>query len=118
MFRPLPSRLQQAVWQYRNRVSERERNIRAQILDVAKQLIAGQVGVIAASRQLSHLRHEVEPRVVLLTFTGIDSETDALPIGSVRKEWDQGALKLKDREIEDAERFYRDSSMSAAAELN
>ena len=34
------------------------------------------------------------------------------------KEWDQGALKLKDREIEDAERFYRDSSMSAAAELN
>lgn len=73
-------------------MSERERNIRAQILDVAKQLIAGQVGVIAASRQLSHLRHEVEPRVVLLTFTGIDSETDALPIGSVRKEWDQGAL--------------------------
>ena len=57
-------------------------------------------------------------RVVLLTFTGIDSETDALPIGSVRKECDQGALKLKDREIEDAERFYRDSSMSAAAELN
>jgi hypothetical protein len=111
MFRPLPSRLRQAVWQYRNRVSERD-------LDVAKQLIAGQVGVIAASRQLSHLRHEVEPRVVLLTFTGIDSETDALPIGSVRKEWDQGALKLKDREIEDAERFYRDSSMSAAAELN
>ena len=39
MFRPLPSRLQQAVWQYRNRVSERERNIRGQILDVAKQLI-------------------------------------------------------------------------------
>ena len=27
-----------------------------------------------------------------------------------RKEWDQGALKLKDREIEDAERFYRDSA--------
>ena len=62
------------------------------------------------------MSHELEPRVVLLTFTGIDSETDALPIGSVRKEWDQGALKLKDREIEDAERFYRDSSISAAAE--
>ena len=58
MFRPLPSGLQQAVWQYRNRVSETRKNIRAQILDVAKQLIAGQVGVIAAWRQLSHLRHE------------------------------------------------------------
>jgi hypothetical protein len=102
-----------------SQLSERERNIRVQILEVAKQLIAGQVGVIAASRQLSHLRHEVEPRVaeVLLTFTGIDSETDALPIGRVRKEWNQDALKVKDREIEDAERFYRDSAMSAAAEL-
>jgi hypothetical protein len=54
---------------------------------------------------------------VLLTFTGINSETDALPIGRVRKEWDRDALKLKDREIEDAEWFYRDSAMRAAAEL-
>jgi len=46
-----------------------------------------------------------------------DSETDAHPIGRVRKEWNRGALEEKDREIAEAERFYRDSAMSAAAEL-
>jgi hypothetical protein len=54
-----------------------ERNIRFQILRVAKQLITGQLGVIAASRQLSPLRHSVEPQVakVLLTFAGIEFQS-------------------------------------------
>ena len=68
---------------------------------------------------MSRLRHDAEPQLVevILTFTGIDSETDALPIGRVRKEWNRDALDGKDREIADAERFYRDSAMTAAAEL-
>ena len=63
--------------------------VRFQILHAARQLIAGQLGVIAASRLLSHFRHEAEPEVaeVLLTFVGIDSETDALPIGAIRCNW-------------------------------
>ena len=102
-----------------NRVSEHQKQIRVQILDVAKELIGGRLGVIAASRELSRLRHDVEPQLdeILLTFAGIDSETDALPIGRVRKEWNRDALDRKDREIAEAERFYRDSAMTAAAEL-
>lgn len=75
--------------------------------------------MIAASRELGYLRHEVEPRVakVLLTFTGIDSETDALPVGDVRKEWSPDALKRKDREITEAEDLYRNSAINAASEL-
>ena len=75
--------------------------------------------MIAASRELGYLRHEVEPHVanVLLTFAGIDSETDDLPIGGVRKEWSQEALQRKDQEIAAAERFYRDSAIDAATEL-
>jgi hypothetical protein len=78
-------------------VSERDDNLQSglegtasfQILHAAKQLIAGQLGVIAASRLLSHFCHEAEPKVaeVLLTFVGIDSETDALPIGAIRCNW-------------------------------
>src|SRR5205807_8923091 len=69
---------------------------KCQILDAAKQLAAGQLGVIAAARQLSPLRHEAEPQVaeVLLTFAGIDSETDALPIGTARQAWNPDAANV------------------------
>ena len=99
--------------------AERETKIKVHILRVAKQLIAGQIGVIAASRELGYLRHEVEPQLanVLLTFTAIDSETDALPVGEVRKEWSPHALLHKDKEIAEAEDFYRDSAINAATEL-
>lgn len=82
-------------------------------------LVAGEIGVIAAARELGYLRHEVEPQVakVLLTFTGIDSETDALPVGDVRKEWSPDALKRKDRELANAEDFYRNIAINAASEL-
>ena len=75
--------------------------------------------MIAASRLLSHFRQEAEPEVaeVLLTFVGIDSETDALPIGAVRDNWGPEALKRKDREIAEAEQFYRETALNAAAEL-
>lgn len=67
---------------------ERQEQIRLRILRIARQLVAGEIGEIAAARELGYLRYEVEPQVakVLLTFTGIDSETDALPVGGVRKE--------------------------------
>lgn len=99
--------------------AERQEQIRVRILLVAKQLVAGEIGVIAASRELGHFHHEVEPQVakVLLTFTGIDSETDALPVGSVRKEWNPAALERKDKEIAEAEDFYRGSAINAATEL-
>jgi len=93
--------------------------IRVRILEVAKELIGGRLSVIEASRELSPFRHDVEPQLaeILLTFTAIDSETDTLPIGAVRKEWNRESLERMDREIVEAERLYRDSAMSAAAEL-
>src|SRR5277367_1742041 len=93
--------------------------IRVQILEIAKELIGGRVDVIAASRELSRFRHDVEPQLaeILLTSTGIDSDTGTLPIGTVRKEWNRDALERMDREIAEVERLYRDSAMSAAAEL-
>lgn len=99
--------------------ADREEQIRVRILCVAKQLLIGEIGVIAASRELGRFRHEVEPPLanVLVTFTAIDSETDALPVGDVRKEWSPDALKRKDKEITEAEDFYRDIAIDAATEL-
>jgi hypothetical protein len=91
----------------------------SQILSLAKQFLAGQLGVIAASRKLSPLRHEVETELaeVLLVFTVIDSDTDALPIGAVRQHWSPEALERKDGEIIEVENFYRQSATEAATRL-
>ncbi len=43
-----------------NRVSEQ---IRVQILDVAKELMGGRLGVIEASRELTQFRHDVESQL-------------------------------------------------------
>ena len=53
---------------------------------------------------------------MLLNFTGIDSETDALPIGGIRKEWNPEALVRKDKEIAEAEQFYREKAINAATD--
>lgn len=94
-------------------------SIRLQILRVARQLISGEVRVIEGARELSTLCHEAQPQLaaLLLIFTAIASETDALPVGDVRKEWSSKALKHKDHEIADAEEFYREAAIKAAAEL-
>jgi hypothetical protein len=101
-----------------HRILERQKQIRVHILHVAKELVEGRIGVIAAARELRQF-HDKEAQLaeILLTFVGIDSETDALPVGGVRKEWSRDALERKDREIAKAEQFYRDSAMNAAAEL-
>jgi hypothetical protein len=98
---------------------ERQQELRVQILRIARQMLAGEVGIIAASRELGYLRHEVEPQLanVLVTFTAIDSETDTLPVGDVRKEWSPEALERKDKEIAGAEDFYRETAVNAATEL-
>ena len=99
--------------------SEGRARAKSQILALAKQLLSGQLGVIAASRELSPLRHEVEPEIaqVLVAFTAVDSETDALPIGEVRQYWSPEALERKDREITEAEKFYRATAIEAATRL-
>jgi hypothetical protein len=98
----------------------RQREIpEAQILSLAKQFLAGELGVIAVSRKLSPLRHEVEAELaeVLVVFTGIDSESDALPIGDVRQYWSPDALASKDHEILEVDNFYRQSATEAATRL-
>ena len=102
--------------------SRRVEGIQKEILSTAKQLIAERLGVIPASRKLAGFRQYdqyVEPAIaeVLLTFVGIDSATDALPIGAERKHWNHEALERKDRELEDSEPFYRESAIKAATEL-
>jgi hypothetical protein len=80
-----------------------------QARDVAHAVLAGRTTVLEAVRALVFLAHtdaiaDVEDRRLIIS---IDSETDHLPVGEVRKLWAPSALREKDVEISRAEEVYR-----------
>jgi hypothetical protein len=91
------------------------RMIRARALD----LIEGRLSVIESARVLSKLAYwaQLNDDSDLTTFVAIDSETDTLPVGEVRKHWAQHALEREDIEIEKAENLYRASAIESARRL-
>jgi hypothetical protein len=91
----------------------------SEILLLAKRILAGQLGVVATARAFAPLRHSAnsELREILLTFTGIDSETDSLPIGQAREHRSAEALERKHLEIAKAEDWYRSTAVDAATRL-
>jgi hypothetical protein len=87
------------------------------LLAGAKAFLAGETGVIETARALSGLRNDVRPelRDSVRVFTLVDSETDAYPLGEVRKLWNSEALATLDPSTEAAAEFYR-ADIRAACE--
>lgn len=88
----------------------------------AEQLLAGEIGVIVASRAFCALRLEVanvwpELAEALMTFVAINSQTDALPLGSVREAWSSASLAREDRKVAQAENEYRESARQASRKV-
>ncbi len=93
---------------------------RQQVVTVARDILEGRSGVIEGSRLLASLSHCIgvgEFDADFLPFVGIDSETDHLPIGEVRRHWAADALATKDAELAVAEAFYRQRASAACARL-
>ena len=79
---------------------------RQHLCEIAKAILAGDLGIIAGARQLIPFRHEIELAETEDDFrvlVGIDSATDHLPIGSQRLNWAEAALRKKEKEIAEAE---------------
>jgi hypothetical protein len=80
--------------------------VRATAALLARRAFNREVSAIVAARELANLRHRVgvdRDDSDFLVCVAIDSETDALPIGSVRQYWAPDALAKKDEEIAEAE---------------
>ena len=77
--------------------------------EIAQAVLDGRTTVLEAVRELVSLAHtdavaELEDRRFII---GVESETDHLPVGEVRKLWAPDALKEKDVEIARADELYR-----------
>ena len=106
--------------------AENERNardaeyfIRGQIVAICESVLAEEMGVIAGSRRLNRLGLQLysahDPDFI--TFTGVDSETDHLPVDAERANWSAEALERKDAEIAYAEKTYREDVFLACRKL-
>jgi len=75
-----------------------------QARDVARAIADGQIGLVEGSwriRDLAFAGADVddEMRALFMPFVAVTSETDHLPIGEERANWDPDVLREKDQEI-------------------
>jgi len=99
---------------------ENIRTIRLKAIETAKAILEGKIGVIEGSRLMQGLLRQTEVSEDdsdLLSFMGIDSETDCLPVGKERQHWSAEALKEKDIEIDRCEKLYRETAREACMSI-
>ena len=87
---------------------------RARIVEIASAILDGRLGVVEGARRLMAFRFDADPGQEdkdLLGMCGIESQTDHLPLGPVRQDWDPSELRRMDAEIADHEAFFRESAL-------
>ena len=89
------------------------------LIKLCHNILDGRVGVLEGSRKMGRWRFSVGPEndSDFITFVGIDSETDHLPLGKSREGWNAEALAKKDLEIAECEEFFRERAFKAARNL-
>jgi len=88
---------------------------RMRVVEVASSMIDGSLDYLTGAHELVSLRTRAdipEDDVDFLSFSGVRSETDHLPIGPHRSNWSKEALARHDPEIQEATRWARDVSLS------
>jgi len=95
-------------------------SVRMEVVETARAMLDGQLSYLLGARKLDSLRHEAsvnDDDADFMVFVAIASDTDDYPLGSVREFWDQQALEKLQPEIDAAERWAKEQSMSTCARL-
>jgi hypothetical protein len=81
--------------------------------------LSGQTTILEAVRQLFVLAHTdaIADEADRILIIAIESETDHLPVGEVRKYWASDALQAKETEIARTETLWRDKFLDACKRI-
>ncbi|WP_063682073.1 hypothetical protein [Bradyrhizobium neotropicale] len=92
---------------------------RWQILETAKRVLSGKASAIEGARIIAGCRFKakLEDDADILPFVGIDSETDALPLGHDRIHWQAQARADLRPKIDEAQAWARDLATSPCQNL-
>lgn len=85
---------------------------RVKMAETAQAMLNGTLSFIEGARQIASLREQAklnrfDPDII--PFVAIDSETDALPFGPIRRLWAPDALAKLQPEIDAAETWAKDN---------
>jgi hypothetical protein len=88
---------------------------RREMVRVAREILNGSIGIVAGARQMNGLRFpaKLEWDEDVKVFIGIDSQSDHLPLGLVRRHWNEEVLKIKDEELKRFELSVKDRAFRA-----
>ena len=87
------------------------------VVHFAKAMTQDEIGIIEGVRYMAWLGFSVGDDLDLYIFHQIVSQTDHLPVGKVRELWSADALLKKDKEIAQAEQFYKQPALDACQKL-
>jgi hypothetical protein len=88
--------------------------------EIAREMLRGDVSFIEGSRRINRLRSSaglLQLDADIVPFIGIDSETDALPIGDERQHWAPDALIRLQPAIDRAEKWAKTIGTTACERL-
>jgi hypothetical protein len=91
----------------------------AAIVQCTLDLLEGRRGIIESARVLQRLAFRVrgEHDADFVVFRGIDSESDALPVGPEREHWAAAVLAREDEKIRSYENQCRPAAVQSARRL-
>lgn len=95
-------------------------NARNKIVRLCRLILDGKLSFIEGSRSIWRLGPEArlpENDPDMTIFLGIDSETDALPVGQQRKLWARDALERLPPDIGRSEAWAKDHGQAACESL-
>ncbi|MGW8392110.1 DUF2489 domain-containing protein [Pseudoduganella sp. HUAS MS19] len=95
-------------------------SVRLEVVETARAMLDGRLSYLLGARKLDALRHEAnvnDDDADFMVFVAIASDTDDYPLGSVRELWDKQALEKLQPEIDSAERWAKEQSMSTCTKL-
>ena len=84
--------------------------VRREIFDAAKAMLAGSLSYIEGARIIAKTWRAAkldEDDDDFLPFVGIDSETEALPLGKIRELWNVAALETLQPDIDRSEAWAK-----------
>ena len=89
------------------------------VVGIAHGILNGNVGVVEGSRMLLTIQRAAgaEGDADFLFFVGVNSQTDHLPVGDVRRHWSADALRLKDAELHEFEAQVRARALEVCRKL-
>ena len=94
---------------------------RERLVETARAVLRGEIGVIVGARAITRLRHEAVADPLdpdFLRFVAIDSDTDHLPVEAAERAlWDPTALAEKEGEIAAAEEHWREAAREGCQQL-